>query len=88
MNKRQPVELPSITSGFDEIYAEVKMAPETCQRVENIMINQMTIFGIYICIQENVYLHNLYVFNEAGQQVETGKAADENQRFGQIIYNR
>ena len=52
------------------------------------MINQMTIFGIYcICICENVYLHNFYVFNEAGQQVETGKAADENQRFGQIIYN-
>ena len=37
--------------------------------------------------RENVYLHDLYVFNEAGQQVETGKAADENQRFGQIIYN-
>ena len=32
MNKWQPVELPSITSGFDEIYAEVKMAPEICQR--------------------------------------------------------
>ena len=32
VNKRQPVELPSITSGFDEIYAKVKMAPETCQR--------------------------------------------------------
>ena len=32
VNKWQPVELPSITSGFDEIYAKVKMAPETCQR--------------------------------------------------------
>ena len=32
MKKWQPVELPSITSGFDEIYAKVKMAPETCQR--------------------------------------------------------
>ena len=32
MNKWHPVELPSITSGFDEIYAKVKMAPETCQR--------------------------------------------------------
>ena len=32
MNKWQPVELPSITSGFDKIYAKVKMAPETCQR--------------------------------------------------------
>ena len=30
----------------------------------------------------------IYICNEAGQQVETGKAADENQRFGQIIYNR
>ena len=32
VNKWQPVELPSVTSGFDEIYAKVKMAPETCQR--------------------------------------------------------
>ena len=32
MNKWQPVELPSITSGFDKIYAKVKMTPETCQR--------------------------------------------------------
>ena len=32
MNKWQPVELPSITSGFDEIYEKVKMGPETCQR--------------------------------------------------------
>ena len=32
VNKWQPVELPSITSGFDEIYEKVKMAPETCQR--------------------------------------------------------
>ena len=32
VNKWQPVELPSITSGFDEIYTKTKMAPETCQR--------------------------------------------------------
>ena len=32
VKKWQPVELPSITSGFDKIYAKVKMAPETCQR--------------------------------------------------------
>ena len=32
VNKWQPVELPSITSGFDEIYEKVKMAPGTCQR--------------------------------------------------------
>ena len=32
VNKWQPVELPSITSSFNEIYAKVKMAPETCQR--------------------------------------------------------
>ena len=32
VNKWQPVEVPSITSGFDEIYAKVKMAPETCHR--------------------------------------------------------
>ena len=33
----------------------------------------------YIWIRENVYLHDLYVFNEAGQQVETGWVGDENQ---------
>ena len=32
VNKWQPVELPTITSGFDKLYAKVKMAPETCQR--------------------------------------------------------
>ena len=32
MNKWQSVEVPSITSGFDEIYEKVEMAPETCQR--------------------------------------------------------
>ena len=31
VNKWQPVELPTITSGFDKLYAKVKMAPETCQ---------------------------------------------------------
>ena len=31
MNKWQPVELPTITSGFDKLYAKVIMAPETCQ---------------------------------------------------------
>ena len=32
VNKWQSVEVPSITSGFDKIYAKVKMAPESCQR--------------------------------------------------------
>ena len=32
VNKWQSVEVPSITSGFDEIYEKVEMAPETCQR--------------------------------------------------------
>ena len=32
VSKWQPVELPSITTGIDEIYEKVKMAPETCQR--------------------------------------------------------
>ena len=31
VNKWQPVELPTITSGFDKLYAKVKMSPETCQ---------------------------------------------------------
>ena len=31
VNKWQPVELPTITSGFDKLYAKVKMAPEACQ---------------------------------------------------------
>ena len=31
VNKWQPVELPTITSGFDKLYVKVKMAPETCQ---------------------------------------------------------
>ena len=31
VNKWQPVELPTITSSFDKLYAKVKMAPETCQ---------------------------------------------------------
>ena len=33
VNKWQPVELPTITSGFVKLYAKVKMAPETCQMV-------------------------------------------------------
>ena len=32
MNKWQSVEVPSITSGFDEIYEKVEMAPEKYQR--------------------------------------------------------
>ena len=31
MNKWQPVELPTITSGFSKLYAKGKMAPKTCQ---------------------------------------------------------
>ena len=31
VNKWQPVELPTITSSFDKLYAKVKMAPEICQ---------------------------------------------------------
>ena len=34
VNKWQPVELPTITSGFVKLYAKVKMAPETCQMVK------------------------------------------------------
>ena len=41
----------------------------------------------YMWIRENIYLHDLYVFNEAGEQVDTGWVADENQRLGQTIYN-
>ena len=33
VNKWQPVELPTSTSGFVKLYAKVKMAPETCQMV-------------------------------------------------------
>ena len=33
MNKWQPEELPTSTSGFVELYAKVKMAPETCPMV-------------------------------------------------------
>ena len=84
VNKWQPVELPTITSGFDKLYAKGKMAPKTCQMGRKLLINQMG----YMWICENVYLHDLYIFNEAGQQVETGKLADDNQRLGQIIYNR
>ena len=32
VSKWQPVAMPSITSGFNEIYEKVKMAPETCPR--------------------------------------------------------
>ena len=32
VNKWQPVELPTITSGFEKLYAKVEMAPKTCQR--------------------------------------------------------
>ena len=31
VNKWQPVELPTITSGFNILYAKGKMAPKTCQ---------------------------------------------------------
>ena len=31
VNKWQPVELPTIPSGFDKLYSKVKMAPEICQ---------------------------------------------------------
>ena len=34
VNKWQPVELPTSTSGFVKLYAKVKMAPETCQVVK------------------------------------------------------
>ena len=34
VNKWQPVELPTSTSGFVKLYAKVKMAPETCQMVK------------------------------------------------------
>ena len=32
VSKLQPIAMPSITSGFNEIYEKVKMAPETCPR--------------------------------------------------------
>ena len=82
----QPVELHTNTSGFVKLYAKVKMAPETCQMVKK-HYDKSNGNLLDIWIRENVYLHDLYVFNEAGQQVETGWVADENQRLGQIIYN-
>ena len=48
VNKWQSVEVPTITSGFDKIYEKVKMAQKHARGVENIMINQITIFGIYM----------------------------------------
>ena len=36
-----------------------------------------------------MYICMIYIYlTKACQQVETGKVADDNQRHGQIIYNR
>ena len=46
VSKWQPVAMPSITSGFNGIYKKVKMAQKHARGVENIIINQIIIFGI------------------------------------------
>ena len=66
VNKWQPVELPTITSSFDKLYAKVKMTPKTCQmgrkRYDKSNGNFWDIYGyvkmyicmIYICLTKQV----------------------------------
>ena len=68
--------------------AKVKMAPETCHKGKKHYDKSNGKFWDIYGYVKMYNLHDLYVFNKAGQQVETGKDADENQRFGQIVYNR
>ena len=88
MNKWQSVEVPSITSGFDEIYEKVEMAPETCQRGRkhnNKSNNNFWYMYAYVI----TYICMIYIYlTKQVNKVETGKAAYESQRFGQNIYNR
>ena len=87
VNKLQPVGLPTSTSGFVKLYAKVKMATETCQMVKkHYDKSNGNFWDIYGYVKIYV-LHDLYVFDEAGKQVETGWFADENQRLRQNIYN-
>ena len=86
MSKWQHVAVPSITSGFNEIYEKVKMAPETCPRgrKHNNKSNN-NFWYMYAYVKTYICMICIYLTEKVNR---FGKAAYECQRFGQNIYNR
>ena len=86
VNKWQPVELPSSTSGFVKLYAEVKMAPKTCQIVrKHYDKSNGNFWDIYGYVKMYICMTYMYLTKQVNKLKR--KVADENQRLGQIIYN-
>ena len=61
VNKWQSVEVPSITSSFDEIYEKVEMAPETCQRGRKHNDKSNNNFW-YIYAYVKTYICTIYIY--------------------------
>ena len=67
MDKWQPIELPSITSGSDEIYAKVKMAPEICQGVKNNDKSNNNFWYIYAYVKTYICIIYMYLMKKVNR---------------------
>ena len=83
MNKWHPVALPTITSGFDKLYAKVKMAPETCQMGRKHYDKSNGNFGdIYGYVKMYICMIYMYLTKQVNR-LKLVRLQTRNQRLGQ-----